>query len=112
MFGWLFLSWGLCYVAVAGGPKLIQVFSAVLLPLSFILLVILVPIFLSSEGKIDGLASSLYMGSATFKDSLGEPIDTSKNAKDLLRDTYAQVFFSVGVCIGVYFAYGSYNPPR
>lgn len=27
-----------------------------------------------------------------------------------MQDAYGQVFFSVGVCVGVFFAYGSYNP--
>ena len=26
-----------------------------------------------------------------------------------MQDAYSEVFFSVSVCVGVYFAYGSYN---
>lgn len=30
----------------------------------------------------------------------------------MFQDAYAQVFFSVGVCVGTMFAYGSYNKTK
>jgi SNF family Na+-dependent transporter len=42
-------------------------------------------------------------------DADGVDYDPAVNAASLFTDAYNQVFFSIGVCVGVMYAYGSYN---
>ena len=67
------------------------------------------------EELIPGDGLSFYWGWKEFP----LPPDASGNSQSykpsselgsLMQDAYGQVFFSVGVCVGVMFAYGSYNP--
>jgi hypothetical protein len=48
-------------------------------------------------------------GSEPFPDLAGVPYDPSRYYSSLFTDAYNQVFFSIGVCVGVMYAYGSYN---
>ena len=121
--GGLFLANVLCWVFMAGslafGPKVIELKALLTVPLRFILLIVFVVDFagLNSEAKGDG--QSWYLGGKRL------PLPTQGGeggveyraydaavAGQLFSDAYQQVFFSIGVCYGTLFAYGSYNPPR
>lgn len=64
---------------------------------------------------IAGDGMSFYWGWKEFPlppgpDGVPKSYKPSSELGSLMQDAYGQVFFSVGVCVGVMFSYGSYNP--
>ena len=69
----------------------------------------------SPDDFIAGDGMNYYWGTKEFPlppgpDGVPKSYDPSTELGSLMQDAYGQVFFSVGVCVGVMFAYGSYNP--
>tara|TARA_B110000305_G_scaffold114888_1_gene129137 strand:- start:94 stop:1566 length:1473 start_codon:yes stop_codon:yes gene_type:complete len=60
--------------------------------------------------KGSGSGMSYYWGTKSFPLPDETFYKPEEELKSLMQDAYGQVFFSVGVCVGVFFAYGSYNP--
>lgn len=85
-------------------------------PLPFIFLFVLMGKFVQLNNDSGGKGISMFLGSELFPLPLveGGPLyyDPSEEFPNLYQDAYGQVFFSVGVCVGVFYAYGSYNPIR
>ena len=75
----------------------------------FIFLFILIAKFVAVNKNADGKGIDFMWGKEPFPDPNGVPYDTSTNYRTLFTDAYNQVFFSIGVCVGVMYAYGSYN---
>ena len=75
----------------------------------FIFLFILIAKFVAVNKNADGKGIEFMWGKEPFPDPNGVPYDTSTNYRTLFTDAYNQVFFSIGVCVGVMYAYGSYN---
>jgi NSS family neurotransmitter:Na+ symporter len=69
------------------------------------------------NSSVDGKGMAYYLRGEPFPlppDASGEVKykQSGASSKDLFQDAYAQVFFSVGVCVGTMFAYGSYNKTK
>jgi SNF family Na+-dependent transporter len=54
--------------------------------------------------------SNLYWGQQAWIKEDGTTLDVTENLASLYKDCYNQVFFSLGTCVGVFYAYGSYRP--
>jgi len=52
----------------------------------------------------------LYWGAQPWVQEDGSTLDVTQNLSSLYKDCYNQVFFSLGTCVGVFYAYGSYRP--
>jgi SNF family Na+-dependent transporter len=74
-----------------------------------VFLFILMAKFISLDKSVEGKGIAFMWGKEPFPDPDGVPYDPSTNYRSLFTDAYNQVFFSVGVCVGVMYAYGSYN---
>jgi SNF family Na+-dependent transporter len=111
------ISWVLCFLMVSRGVKTIQYPVSVTALLPFLFLVILIIIFLGINNDQEGLGIAYYFNTEQFAyppnpDGTIAFQDQSLYRSSLIQDALLQVFFSVGVCYGVMFAYGSYNPTR
>jgi SNF family Na+-dependent transporter len=99
------------------GPKLIEMKAIITVPLRFILLIIFVVKFAGLNSTVEGSGMGWYLGGEPFPLPVaeGQPAVYQQfgdvNAT-LFADAYTQVFFSLGVCFGTMFAYGSYNKTR
>jgi SNF family Na+-dependent transporter len=118
------ICWAAIFAGVVVGPKLIQGVALVSVPLRFIFLIILVIHYTGLNSEENGKGIGWYLGGIPFplpsdgtvNAKSGEPIIkymSFEGANDsLFQDAYAQVFYSVGVCVGAMFAYGSYNKTK
>jgi len=116
------VSWFLCFLSLVKGTQSIQIITVITNLVKFILLFVLMAQFISlnntGAGGKPGKGIDYYLRSAPFPlppDAAGEikyKQSGGSDSKDLFQDAYAQVFFSVGVCVGTMFAYGSYNKTK
>jgi hypothetical protein len=74
-------------------------------------------LYLSLEGKngVVDTGSQFYWGAkkwpiARISETQNQTYNASSELKSLYKDAYNQVFFSLGTCVGVFYAYGSYRP--
>lgn len=120
------ITWLIILVAVLRGPKSLGICSTLTATLPFIFLFVCMAGFVGLNGNPLGKAElkegdggkgmSYYWGYEKFplpdEDAEGNTVfyDATSELGSLMQDAYGQVFFSVGVCVGVFFAYGSYNP--
>jgi len=70
------------------------------------MLFVLMAYYIGLNRDIEGKGMDFYLGGENSPSTFN-PEDLSLNR--LFIDAYNQVFFSVGVCVGVLFSYGSYN---
>ena len=111
------VCWVVIFASVVVGPKLIQLNALVSVPLRFLFLIILVFHYTGLNSEEGGTGIGWYLGGEPFPlppDGTGITKYMSfEGANDsLFQDAYAQVFYSVGVCVGAMFAYGSYNKTK
>lgn len=71
--------------------------------------------FISLNNKVGGKGLSFYWNQTPFPLSTEDTgvfvdYDPSEKIGSIMQDAYSQVFFSVGICVGVMISYGSYNP--
>ena len=103
------MAWVFVFFATIAGPRSISFITYVTALVPFALLIPLLIRFLHLDGENSGNALSYYFGGKKFLDEQGIIYDTGANRGDLMQDAYSEVFFSVSVCVGVYFSYGSFN---
>jgi len=106
------VTWVICFLCVVGGPKSIGYVTSVTVILPFILLFVLLGKFVSLNNENGGKGFQYYLGGESIIGKDGTLYDPAKNLDDIITDAYNQVFYSVGVCVGVMYAYGSYNKLR
>jgi solute carrier family 6 amino acid/orphan transporter-like 15/16/17/18/20 len=120
--------WFFMFLATIKGPKSLGICSVVTATLPFIFLFACMGGFMALNANPTGMATddadfiagdglNYYWGYKEFPlppgaDGKATSYDPSTAIGSLMQDAYGQVFFSVGVCVGVMFAYGSYNPVR
>tara|TARA_B110000285_G_C14600920_1_gene370612 strand:- start:65 stop:553 length:489 start_codon:yes stop_codon:yes gene_type:complete len=112
-----FVCWLFILAALAVGPKLIEVSAIVSVPLRFVLLLIFVIQFAGLNSSVSGDGQAWYLTGKAFPLPLnGSGVQEYRQftnvANQLFADAYSMVFFSLGVCFGTMFAYGSYNKTR
>jgi len=109
LFAYATLTWVVCFFAVLGGPKSIGYIALLTATLPFIFMVVTDISFMGLNDLVGGNGGAYYWGS-DFTLADGTIYDPMTKINSLLKDAYAQVFFSTGVCVGIYQAYASYNP--
>lgn len=103
------ISWIICFLCIIKGPVSIQYVTLITEKVPYIFLFILMSKFIAIDKSVEGQGIDFMWGKAPFPDPNGVPYDPTTNYRSLFTDAYNQVFFSVGVCVGVMYAYGSYN---
>jgi SNF family Na+-dependent transporter len=106
------VTWVLCFLSIMKGPTSIGYVTFITEKVPFLFLFILMAKFTTLNKKENGKGIEFMWGTEPFPDPDGVPYDPTQNYKTLFTDAYNQVFFSIGVCCGVMYAYGSYNPLR
>lgn len=102
--------WIICFICTAKGIKSIGQIVKGTVPLPFVFLMILIIGAASLQGSIDGVRK--YMtgeGLETVLQEADEDFTPGLNNRAVWVDAVGQVFFSLGVCMGIMTAYGSYN---
>lgn len=108
LFVYVCISWVICFLCIMKGAKSINYVVLATSTLPFIFLFMLIGKYVSLNSSEDGKGISFYFGGEDLVIP-GQDTDGSANRGALFADAYNQVFFSVGVCVGVFQAYGSYN---
>ena len=109
---WLAVTWIIIAVFLTMGPRSVGPFTCITTPLKWILLFACLGVYVTLQNNNAGAnGAGLYWGSAQWITSEGTPLDVSANLGSLYKDAYNQVFFSLGTCVGVFYAYGSYREP-
>jgi len=118
LFACVLICWVIVFLCIIKGVKSSSYVVMVTVPVPFILLVILMFKFMGVNTDYNGNGMDYYFGKAEFPlapdPETGEVIthDPTDNRDSIVQDALLQVFFSVGVCYGVMFAYGSFNPTK
>jgi neurotransmitter:Na+ symporter, NSS family len=117
----LFVSNLICWVVITIilviGTKAIEIKAIITVPLRFILLLVFVIKFAGLNSSVDGLGQKWYLGGELFPlpdngSGVKEYRAYDEPNRSLFSDAFGQVFFSLGVCYGSLFAYGSYNKTK
>ena len=103
------ICWIICALVLIKGPKSIGMVTAVTATIPVIFLFILMGKFVGINKDVSGKGIQFYGGTEGFPDLNGVPLDPSTEYRSLFTDAYSQVFFSVGICTSIMYAYGSYN---
>ena len=109
--------WVVCFAAIFKGVKSSSYIVWVTVPLPVIFILIMVIKGASLEGSKEGIEQYLK-GDVNRYDGLeGTELKEATEAyettqKGVWSDAAGQIFFSIGVCMGIMTSYGSYNPVR
>lgn len=114
LYGMVLIAWILCFLFVCRGVKSIQAGAALTATIPFVLVFVLMALYLKINNDLEGSGLGFYFGTERFPypelpDGTKVFQDPSLERDSLVQDAILQVFFSVGVCYGIMFAYGSYN---
>lgn len=103
-FGLSVVSWVLCFCFLIKGTKSITVGNLLFVPFTFIAVFILMGYYVNLNNSNNGLGINFFMGTKKFPYT-----EAIKSIDQLIVDAYTQVFFSMGLCMGVHYSYSSYN---
>ena len=108
LFVCVLIIWALVFLSLFKGPRAISYITAVTATIPFLFLFVLMGYYINLNSSVEGKGMDFYFGNEKFaKPGQTEPDEVSYPT--LLKDSYNQVFFSLSLCTGVMFAYGSYN---
>ena len=102
--GPMIIMWIICGLVLAKGVKSFQFITAILVPLTFLLLIVLIILYVGLNNKVGGQGIGFYIGGQTFPSE-----ETAPTFSDLFLDAFNQVFFSLSVCVGVMYSFSSHN---
>ena len=94
------------------GPKSIQALTVVTTPVKFILLFVCFGLYAQMAQAWGVNGNDFYFGAQPWIQADGTEYDKRAALSTLYKDAYNMVFFSVGTCVGVFTAYGSYRKIR
>jgi hypothetical protein len=83
--GGMVLMWVICFVVLYKGVKSFQYVTAVLVPLTFLFLIVLIALYLGLSGSKGGNAAGFYIGGQTMAGLIDESNRTFSN---LFIDAY------------------------
>lgn len=106
------ICWAAIFAALAIGPKALQIYSGITVPLRFLFLIILAAYFGGLNSTANGEGMSYYLGSAELPALNGDTISFPNSDASLFQDAYTQCFFSIGLCVGTMIAFGSYRTTK
>ena len=101
------VTWLLCFLGIIKGVKSIQIISALMVPLSFIFLFVSLGYYITLNDSTQGRGAQFYLGGEMLPNNFSAD---EQSLYSLLIDSYNAVFFQIGLCVGIHYAYGSYNP--
>jgi solute carrier family 6 GABA transporter-like protein 1 len=109
--------WIVCFVAIFKGVKSSSYVVWVTVPLPVLFIIIMVIKGSTLEGASDGVSQYLKGDASKFDGLEGDALQEAKDLvaevqKGVWGDAAGQIFFSIGVCMGIMTSYGSYNPVR
>ena len=105
--GPMIIMWIICGLVLAKGVKSFQYITAILVPLTFLFLIVLLILYVGINNKVGGQGIGFYIGGQTFPSEEEAPTFSS-----LFLDAFNQVFFSLSVCVGVMYSFSSHNQIR
>lgn len=100
--------WVAMYFFTFWGIKSIRVGTILLVPFSFIALFICLGHYVKMNNSVGGKGFQYYLQGENEEDPFPFP-RPEQTWEELFKDAYSQVFYSMGVCMGVHQAYGSFN---
>jgi SNF family Na+-dependent transporter len=104
LYAGVLITWIIVFGFVILGIKSVRVGTVLFVPFSFIALFILLGHYIELNKSVGGKGPKIYMGTATLPYAI-----EAQDTESLFKDAYTQVFFSMGLCTGVHYAYGSFN---
>ena len=86
----------------------------VTVPVKFICLIALIVFFTGLNNDVDGKGMGFYLGGeqfpvGTLDDGSTVYYDPKLSRPEIIQDAYIQVLYSVGLGVGIFFSYGSYQ---
>jgi len=109
LFATVLATWIICFICICNGVKSSSYAVMLTVPVPFVLLFLLMAYYIGLNNGVDGKGVQFYFGGQSFPSGVNEK---DRTMSVLLIDSFNQVFYSISVCVGVMFAYGSYNPIR
>lgn len=108
------ITWILCFFSVIAGPKSIQYITMVTVPVKFICLIALIIFFTGLNKSDNGKGLGFYLGGEDFPvgnldDGTVVYYDPKLSRAEVIQDSYLMVLYSVGLGVGIFFSYGSYQ---
>jgi SNF family Na+-dependent transporter len=108
------ITWILCFASVIKGAKSIQYITAVTVPVKWICLICLIVFFVGLNKSDGGSGIDYYIGNAKFPIGNlddGTPVyyDAKLARPEIIQDAYLWTLYSVGLGVGIFFSYASYN---
>lgn len=103
------ITWLICLLSLIKAPKFLGVINCITVVCLFVFVFALVIKFVDMNDSVEGIGSQYYLGGVSIILKDGSIYDPSVNLDDIVVDAYNQVFYSISVCVGAMYAYGSYN---
>ena len=105
------VAWFLCFVFISMGPRSIS-WAAYVLPLivlAFVISLLVKVILMDNESDSAGLKQMMSLDPIYMAGSPSFPHDYLANRDELFYDAFQEAVLGTAVCMGGYFAYGSYR---
>lgn len=108
------ITWIFCFLGVIKGAKSIQIVNMITVPVKFICLFCLMAFFIGLNDSDGGRGMGFYLGGDDFPigyDDDGAEVyyDPGLTRNEVIQDAYLMVIYSVGLGVGIFFSYSSYN---
>lgn len=110
----VFIVWLVCFLCVMFGPNSSQYVVMITVPMKIICLICLIIHFTGLNKKAGGDGIKYYLGGeqfpvGTLADGTIDYYDPKAVRGEVIMDSYVMVLYSVGIGVGIFFSYGSYN---
>lgn len=105
---WVGINWAVIGICACMGPLTIRVFSTITVVVKFALLITCMVIYMLKAQEMGVAGYEYYFDVAEWVNADGSVFNPQDNSRILYKDAYNQVIFSIGLCVGVFTAYGSY----
>lgn len=110
----VFFVWLMCFFCVMFGVNSSQYVVMFTVPMKLICLICLIIHFTGLNKKAEGKGLAYYLGGerfpqGTLADGEIDYYDPKNVRGEIIMDSYVMVLYSVGLGVGVFFSYGSYN---
>ena len=90
------------------GPLTIRVFATATTIVKFALLITCMVLYMTKAQEMGVAGYDYYWDIKDWLNADGSVWNPEDNLKLIYKDAYNQVIFSIGICVGVFTAYGSY----
>jgi SNF family Na+-dependent transporter len=108
MYGGVAVVWVLILCFTIMGIKSIRIGTLIVIPFTFLSLFICLGHYVGLHNSVNGKGFKYYLQGGDLEDPFPFP-RPYQTPEQLFKDAYTQVFYSMGLCMGIHYAYGSYN---